>query len=182
MIDDPGFGSALDGAVPEVKAYLRIEGGDEDPAVAALVAAAGGVAEGFRDRALIVRSFLETVAPGCAWMALSLHPVRSIDGIADSADVPLAVDSYAVDIDAEGCGWVRVYPPGSGGPVRVSYSAGMGADWSGLPGAVRQGVIRLAAHLYSHLDESDDRGPPAAVAALLAPWRRMPFARPRRVS
>ena len=182
MIDDPGFGSALDGALPDAKGYLRIEGSGEDDAVMALTVAAAGVAEGFLDRALIVRSFRETVAPGCAWMALSRYPVRSIGAIADGEGDPLVIDGYAIDIDAEGCGWVRVYPPGSGGPVTVTYDAGMAADWTGIPGAVRQGIIRLAAHLYSHRDGEDDRGPPAAVAALLAPWRRLPFARPRRIS
>lgn len=46
------------------------------------------------------------------------------------------------------------------------------SDWSALPEALRHGVIRLAAHLYRDGDGAA-AAPPAAVAALWRPWRRM---------
>ena len=79
--------------------------------------------------------------------------------------------AYAVDIDGRGEGWVRA--SSGGGRVRVTAEAGLATGWSGLPGAIRQGAVRLAAHLFAHRDAADDAGPPAAVAALWRPYRRM---------
>lgn len=47
------------------------------------------------------------------------------------------------------------------------------SDWSALPEALRHGVIRLAAHLYREGEGAAAAAPPAAVAALWRPWRRM---------
>ena len=57
--------------------------------------------------------------------------------------------------------------------IAVAYRAGLAADWPSLPEALRQGAVRLVAHLHAHRDAGDDAGPPAAVAALWRPYRRM---------
>jgi hypothetical protein len=48
---------------------------------------------------------------------------------------------------------------------------GEGLDRSALPAPVMQGVVLLAAHLFEHRDAS--AAPPAAVAALWRPYRRL---------
>ncbi|HEY9554520.1 hypothetical protein [Allosphingosinicella sp.] len=88
-------------------------------------------------------------------------------------DHALAAETYAIDIDANGDSWVRVTQPLDAARVRVSYQAGLAADWVALPEALRQGVARLVAHLFTHHDAADGGGPPAAVTALWRPWRRM---------
>jgi hypothetical protein len=45
--------------------------------------------------------------------------------------------------------------------------------WSEVPEALRQGMVRLAAHLYAHRDREEGAGPPAAVTALWRLWRRL---------
>ena len=61
-------------------------------------------------------------------------------------------------------------------PVAV-VTAGLAADWAGLPDGLRHGVIRLAAHHYRERDAaSAAASPPAAVAALWRPWRAMRLA------
>ena len=50
-------------------------------------------------------------------------------------------------------------------------------DWAEVPQAIRHGAIRLAAHLYRQRDsESGGTTPPAAVAALWRPWRKLRLA------
>ena len=49
----------------------------------------------------------------------------------------------------------------------------MATDWNGIPEPLRQGIIRLAAHLFTHRDAADAGPPPTAVAALWRPWRRL---------
>ena len=60
--------------------------------------------------------------------------------------------------------------------LRVGYHAGLAPDWPSLPEPLRQGIVRLVAHMFAHRDAPDDAGPPAVVAALWRPWRRMRLA------
>jgi hypothetical protein len=59
-----------------------------------------------------------------------------------------------------------------GGAI-VARVAGDGAaeTWDAVPAPVAQGVAMLAAHLFDHRES--DALPPAAVAALWRPYRRM---------
>lgn len=161
----------------EAKAYLRIEHAEEDALIDRLIADATALAEGFTAQQLLQRDAVEILTSGSGWQRLTSAPVRNITGVeglpAEGAAFPLPVDGYAIDIDAHGQGWVRVINPGAAGRVRVTLSAGLASDWAGLPEPVRLGILRLAAHLFTHRDAADDAGPPAAVAALLRPWRRM---------
>ena len=177
MIDDPGMAAALALGLDDAKAYLRIDGDADDAAITALIAVAGGIAEAFLSQALIVRSFAETIPARCEWRRLQRMPVRSIDAVeglpAEGAAFALPIDAYAIDIDADGEGWARIIQPGAAGRAIISYQAGIATDWAGTPAMIRQGIIRLVAHLYSHRDAVDEAGPPIAVAALWRPWRRM---------
>lgn len=164
-------------SLAEARAFLRIETGEEDPLLAGFVRSATELCEAFTGQALIARDAEQILPASREWQRLALTPVRAISAVtglpADGASFALPVDAYAIDIDANGDGWVRVTQPGAAGRVRVDYSAGMAADWNGVPEALRQGIVRLTAHLFTHRDGATDAGPPAAVTALWRPWRRM---------
>ena len=55
----------------------------------------------------------------------------------------------------------------------VRYGAGRAHDWNGVPEPLRHGIVRMAAHLYTHRDGEDGGAPPAAVTALWLPYRRL---------
>lgn len=55
----------------------------------------------------------------------------------------------------------------------IGLPEGFADDWNGIPEPLRQGIIRLVAHLYTHRDAADAGPPPTAVAALWRPWRRL---------
>lgn len=162
----------------EVKTYLRIEDDGDDALVDRLVAVAIAHGEAFTGRLWLIRAVEETV-PACGeWRRLGCTPVRSITSVAalpgDGGDpVTLAVDAYAIDIDAAGDGWVRTIDAGSAARLRLSYQAGLAAGWASLPEPLRQGAVRLASHFYARRDDPDEGAPPAAAAALWRPWRRM---------
>ncbi len=147
-----------------VRGYLRIAGREEDGVIEAAAAAALGLAEGFTGQALIVREHVVAMAAASEWRALPVMPVRSIVGGG-------AVS--AVDIDANGIGWVRMAATGE-----VRFVAGLAEGWAALPGAVAQGVVLLAAHLVEA--RGRDVAPPATVGALWRPWRRMRIGSVRR--
>ncbi|TMJ18689.1 MAG: hypothetical protein E6G92_02275 [Alphaproteobacteria bacterium] len=169
VIEEPPAPAA---ALAEVKAYLRIGHDGEDALLAGLIGAAGEACEAFTRRALMVRELIETLPGTGAWTRLGAAPVMAITAVA-AGDVPLAPGDYAVDIDSAGEGWVRLLRPIEAGRVSVAYRAGMAADPGRLPEALRHGIVRLAAHLYTIRDGGGPREPPAAVTALWRPWRRL---------
>jgi uncharacterized phiE125 gp8 family phage protein len=166
-------------ALDEVKAFLRISHSEEDALVAGFIRSAQAACEAFTGLALIDREAAETITASSSWQKLGLAPVRSIEALAaveaNGDETALPADAYAVDIDAGGDGWVRVTRSGGLKRVRVRFRAGYAADWNGVPEPLRQGIVRLAAHLYSARGE-DQAAPPASVAALWRPWRRLRMA------
>ena len=170
-------------ALAEAKAYLRVEGAEEDVMLTRLLGSVTELCERFVRQALLARGFSEVLPAGGAWARLGMTPVQVITGIEglprDGGAFTLPTGAYAIDIDADGGGWVRVTQPGDAARIRVNYQAGLAADWTALPEALRQGVARLVAHLFTHRDAMADAGPPAAVTALWRPWRRMTLGRDR---
>jgi uncharacterized phiE125 gp8 family phage protein len=169
-----------DAAIGETKSYLRLETGTEDALIARLVAVAIGHGEAFTGQLLIARQVDETMPVTGDWRMLARRPVKAITNVAAQAGIavpePLGIDAYAIDIDAAGDGWVRVPQPVGAVRIHVGYRAGLAEQWEDLPEPIRQGVIRLASHLYTHRDAAGEADPPAAVAALWRPWRRMRLA------
>lgn len=170
--------SAATPVVPldELKAYLKVSLADDDGPLGGLLAAATDMAERFTGQILIDRGVDELMPITREWQRLSVRPVRSVSAVmgvpAEGSAFALPVDSYAIDIDRNGDGWIRVSQPGAAGRVRVTYRAGIAAAPDGVPEAIRHGIIRLAGELYARRDGLEPR-PPAAVVALWRPWRRM---------
>lgn len=158
----------------EVKALLRVAGDGEDALVERLAEEAAATAEAFTGLVLVARTVRESVAATGAWVRLAACPVVAVTEVvgldAGGAEVALPAQAYAVDIDADGDGWVRVGAPGVT-RARITVSAGLATDWDGLPPPVRMAVVRLAAHGFAV--QPGGAEPPAAVAALLRPWRRL---------
>jgi len=159
-------------AVAEVKAALRVTRALDDDLIAAFAEAALGIAEQFTGRVLVRRDLVETLDGARAWRMLGAVPVRSIMRVsavdAAGGTIPVAVDGYAIDVDAGGRGWVRV---AGGGRIAVGYAAGDAEAWSAIPAPIRQGTVLLAAHLYESRDAATP--PPTAVTALWRPYRTM---------
>jgi uncharacterized phiE125 gp8 family phage protein len=158
-------------AIADVKALLRITTNGEDALIAAFAETALSLAERFTGRVTIARTMTETLPAANAWQMLRAVPASSISAVVNAAGVPLAADAYAIDIDADGRGWVRVIEADGGTLVEVTLSAGTASDWAGLPAPLRQGAILLAAHLFVERDAVTP--PPAAVTALWRPFRMM---------
>ena len=162
-------------SMAEAQAYARVETGEEEALLAGLVRSASALCEAFTGQVLVVREFAEMIAASGEWQRLTLNPVRSIDLVeaiaADGSAVVLPASDYAVDIDARGDGWVRIVGAVDG-RIRVSGQAGMASDANGVPEPLRQGILRLVAHLFATRDGGDGE-PPAAVTAMWRPYRRM---------
>ena len=168
---------ALAVSLAELKAYLRVGTSEEDALLAGLARSATDLCERFTGRLLIARRIEEMLPAGRQWLRLGAGPVRAIEAVAALDETggaeALAADAYAIDIDAAGEGWVRLTAARSERRLRVTYQAGLASDVNGVPEAMRQGIVRLTAHLYAHRDGAEAAPPPAAVTALWRPWRRL---------
>lgn len=164
-------------SIDEARAQLRIEAGHDDALLAGLLRSATALCEQVTGLALVERAVTETLAISGEWQRLAMTPVRAISAVegvpAEGSAFAFPVASYAIDIDPRGDGWVKVSVPGAAGRMRVRYAAGLAASAGEVPEGLRQGIMLLTAHLHRERDRSEGKDPPASVAALWRPWRRM---------
>ncbi len=169
-------------ALAELKDWLGITTPADDAQLAALLRSSLDLCELFTGL-MPLQQVCEEVLPASAdWQMLGTRPVQAITALsgvpAEGARFALAVGSYELDLDAQGGGLVRVLNQGSAGRIAVTFLAGLASDWANLPEALRHGVLRLAAHQYRGREDpaASAATPPAAVAALWRPWRRLRLA------
>ena len=74
-----GAGLALPAVtMSEAQAYVRIETGEEEAVLAALIRTASAVCEEFLNRVVVARDFELDVPPSGSWERVPLTPVRTI--------------------------------------------------------------------------------------------------------
>ena len=168
-------------ALTELKDWLGITTAQDDAPLGQLLRTALELCEDFTGRMPLTATCEEMLCVTGGWQHLGVRPVQAItlvEGIPNAGPrFALASTAYELDLDADGGGAIRVLSPGAAGRIAVRFIAGIAPDWSALPDTLRHGVIRLAAHQH-RAREGDAAAPlpPAAVAALWRPWRRLRLA------
>ncbi len=170
--------SGLPVSLAEAQAFARIDTGEEEGLLAGLLRSASALCEAFTGQVLMARGFEQVLSASASWQRLGPTPVRTIETVeriaADGNATALLPGEYEIDIDARGDGWVRLAVPGEG-RLRVRGQAGLANDPNDVPEPLRQGILRLVAHLFASRD-GEGGEPPAAVTALWRPYRRMRLA------
>ena len=165
----------------DLKQWLGITTAQDDAVLTGLLRAGLDTCEAFTG-SMPVRAICEEVLPlSSGWQKLSTRPVQEITGVAailaGGTRSALPLGAYAIDLDADGGGRVMVMAPGAAVRLAVQFAAGLAADWESLPEALRHGLLRLAAHQHREREGPGAAAlPPASVAALWRPWRRMHLA------
>ncbi len=165
-------------ALAELKAWLGISTTRDDAELTGLIRTALELCEGFTG-VMPLASPCEEILHACGeWQSLATRPVLAITGVlaiaADGARSALTGTGYEIDISADGTGRMRLAWPIDQTRVAVRFTAGMAEGWDTLPDAIRQGLVRWAAHQHRARDtDKAAAGPPAAIAALWRPWRRV---------
>ena len=164
-------------ALAQLKQWLAIRSSADDAALTAQLRSALEMCEAFTGTVPLACLCEEVLPASAEWQALATRPVQAITRVeaipAEGPRYAFAPDAYAIELEADGRGLVRVIRQGSAGRVAVRFTAGLAPAWELLPEGLRHGVVRLAAHHWRERDSGADAGPPAAVAALWRPWRRM---------
>lgn len=165
-------------ALAELKQWLGITTAHDDALLGALLRAALDMCEAFTGQMPIEAGCEEVLAARGGWLALSTCPVQSVTTLEalarDGTRSAIAASGYELELEADGAAKVRLLHPGTPTRVAVGFTAGLAPDWDSLPDSLRQGVLRLAAYQHRERDSgASGASPPAAVAALWRPWRRM---------
>ena len=160
----------------EARSWLRLGATIDDAVVAGLVRAATNICEAFIGQWLIVRAGEEVLPPRGRTVQPGARPVVGVDGVTllfpDGVEAALNNGDYRTAIGRDGTARVTIDDPGSAVRVRVAYRAGIADGANAIPEAIRQGIVRMTQYLH---DARDGTGatPPAAIAALWQPWRRL---------
>ena len=168
-------------ALDELKEWLAITTPRDDAALTQLLRAALEMCEAFTGQMPLAATCEELLPATNRWQTLATRPVQAIvriEGVAiDGSRFILEPTDYTIDLASDGAGMVKLLYPGPVHRIAVRFSAGLAAGWADLPEGLRHGVLRLAAHHYRERDAVTAASePPAAVAALWRPWRRMRLA------
>ncbi|MBS0255829.1 MAG: hypothetical protein JSS36_11640 [Proteobacteria bacterium] len=168
-------------ALAALKDWLGITVSADDASLGVLLRASLDLCAEFTGMMPLACTVEENLPLGTDWQSLTTRPVLAItgvDGIAlDGTRAALGLASYDSEIAADGTARVRIHDGGALTRVAVRFSAGLAPDWDHLPEPLRHGVIRLAAHQYrSRETPGAEPLPPASVAALWRPWRRLRLA------
>jgi len=168
-------------ALAELKQWLGITTAHDDAPLAALLRMALETCEAFTGETPLECGCEEVLPVLAGWQDLTTRPVQAITSVqaipAAGPRVTLAASAYAVDLCADGTGRVAILAPADGDRVAVRFTAGLAAAWDQLPEMLRQGIVRLAAHQHREREASGASPiPPASVAALWRPWRRVRLA------
>lgn len=172
--------SLLPGEAPvslnEARAWLRLGATIDDAVVAGLVRAATNICEAFIGQWLVVRAGEEVLPLIAGAFQPGARPVVGVDSVTlllpDGGEAVLAGGEYRVAIGRDGTARVTIDDSRGAALVRVAYRAGIAEGANAIPEAIRQGIVRMTQHLH---DARDGAGaaPPAAIAALWQPWRRL---------
>ena len=162
-------------SIAELKAYLRLETDIEDGVLATLLRAAVGQVEAWLGVALVRREFRQLGVAVDGRLSLLQEPLEVVLAVAavgaDGTETTIAAADWSVERPVAGPP-ILCLADGATRPVCVRYIAGLGGDWNGVPEAVRQAVMRAAAHGFANRDGGEDTGLPASVRQMLAPFRR----------
>ena len=180
-------------SVSELKAHLRIDSAADDAALASLITTARLQIEAALSLALITQSWTWTIDrwPPRASVELPLAPVQTIISVtaahADETLVAMSPTNYILDGLSNSArliaktSWPQPGVRAQG--IEIKLIAGFGTAAADVPAAIRQALLVLVAHWYSHRDTADGCGAtatnqaksgplPSAVNDLLAPYRR----------
>ncbi|MCJ9428689.1 head-tail connector protein [Kordiimonas marina] len=179
-VEDAALGALISAARDMVERHLGLALTDRQVAVY-LDAWPGETADGSPWWSGVRDGAIPALSTACHFVRLPVRPVSAI------ADVTiLAADGTGSIWDAsnyylkpghqpglyrkQGAAWPAPGQVADG--IRITVTAGFGPSWNDVPAAIRQALLMLVAHLYSH--RGDDQGEAlgaSGAAQILLPYR-----------
>lgn len=169
----------------EVKAHMRLDGGDEDALVSALIGVARSYLEHTTGLCLIsqgMRLYLDRW-PKNGVVRIARGPVRTIDAVTvygeDGTPQPVALSGHWLDGESRPARFWLAAPPTPGRSVNgieIDFTAGFGDAGADVPDELKRAMLTHVALMFSYRGVVPPGDQPAAVPAgydrLVAPWQR----------
>ncbi|MDC7787593.1 head-tail connector protein [Rhodoplanes sp. TEM] len=166
----------------EAKAFLRVDHADEDALIDSLIGAARTLVERATRRALITQTWrlVRDAWPAGGRIAVLPAPLRSVAAarVFDADGLPRAIDPAVFRLDTASApgiaGFDRAAVPEPGlrvAGVAIDVTVGYGDDAAAVPAPLVQAVRLWLAHFHEHRGIETEARTPAAIAALIAPYR-----------
>jgi len=164
-------------ALSELKDWLGISQPGEDALLVEMLVASLAMCEAFTGQVPLEQRIEERMTAQAGRYFLTSRPVKSSVSVeavqADDMRTTVSSDGYRFEVDASGVASIDLQHSTDAQFVAVQVIAGIAASWPGVPKALRQGIIRLAAHYYRDRNHESATQPPASVTALWRPWPLM---------
>ncbi len=164
-------------ALTEFKDWLGISRSNEDELLVDLLAASLATCEAFTGLAPLEQTIEELVSVRQGQYCLNSRPARLLlkaELVSQTGTrTSLSGQGHGFELNHEGIAIADLKFDLDGRAVAVQLSVGIAEGWTSVPKALRQGIIRLAAHYYRDRDHERNSQPPASVTALWRPWRTM---------
>jgi uncharacterized phiE125 gp8 family phage protein len=170
-------------SLAEAKAYLRVETGDDDEVIGALIAGSRIHVEAQTRRALITQSWRICVDawPEDGRLTIVPAPLQTLIAarVYDFDNAAHAVDTGAFVLDRGGSAlifapWALPAPGRLAAGIELDVTVGYGDAAVDVPQALRQAIRLLVAHWYENrglVAAGTTSVLPSTVAALIAPYR-----------
>ncbi|MEM6475407.1 MAG: hypothetical protein AAF687_04505 [Pseudomonadota bacterium] len=166
-----------DAALADLKNWLGISRSGEDALLVDLLGASLAMCEAFTNQTPLQQIVEEQVPAIAGRYCLTSRPFRSLIQAElvgpDAMRTAINQQSFEAGPDLSGTAQVTIKTDLDGQAVAVQAQVGIATDWAALPKALKQGIIRLAAHYYRDRDTENASQPPASVTALWRPWRTL---------
>jgi uncharacterized phiE125 gp8 family phage protein len=171
-------------SLAEAKAHLRIEDEAEDDVIAALISAARLNVESSHGLALITQGWTLSLDrwPRVPDISLPIWPVTAIETlkIIGEDDEALTIDDahYIVELSARPARLMRrggrhwPVPGKPAGGIEIDFAAGFGAAPQDVPEPIRHALKLYVGLLFEDRGLDPPAREPAAMAALLSPYRQ----------
>ncbi|MEM7568162.1 MAG: hypothetical protein AAF337_00065 [Pseudomonadota bacterium] len=159
----------------EAAAYLKLEQSEDAPLVASLIGSAREACETYTGQALIQRDVkLKAVQQGLHFYLKGRPLVTLLSASWQSGTDEIGLDATSLETGEHlGRSFVELPTVTVGARVTVEYRIGLGADWNGVPEALRLGMLRLIAHQYETRSSPGIDPLPGAVTALWQPYKEV---------
>ena len=170
--------AGLSGApLAELKQWLAITTDADDALLVDLLGAALALCERFTGVVPMKSEVRETVPASASPFTLAARPVYQFLGataVGQGLDRRLLAESdIAFAREGSDGGTVTLAAALHEPQIELRYYAGLADEWATLEPGLRHGILRHAAHQYRERDSGPSETPPAAIAALWRPYRRM---------
>ena len=172
--------ASLPVTIQHAKAFMKVDDNYSDAEILVLINAATDRAESIANRPFINRTYEATFDKFTPCMNLSVIQVQSVDSIeyfdTDNVEQTLATSVYDVDLGNKfrkcriRLAYNQTYPSYYDrlNAVKVTFTAGYGADWNSVPDTIQLAILYLANHYFTNRNLiGDETMIPEAVHALL---------------